>query len=72
MHPAAVGEGFAVDPAENVAAVLVDAEPPRRGVEAGAFQMQENVAHQPCAAMRRLPDGVTGTDDVIRRGTARE
>ena len=46
MHSAAVGEGLAVDPAEDVAALLVDAEPPRRSVETGALQMQEDVAHQ--------------------------
>ena len=43
MHLAALGEGLALDPGDNVAAVFVDAEPPRRGVETGALQMDENV-----------------------------
>jgi hypothetical protein len=46
MHSAAVGEGLAVDPADDVATLFVDAELPRRSVETGALQMQEHVAHQ--------------------------
>jgi hypothetical protein len=39
MHPAALGEGLAIDPAQTVAALLVNAEPPRRGIKTGSFQM---------------------------------
>jgi hypothetical protein len=44
MHAAALGEGLAVDPDENVATLLVDAEPPRRSIEASPFQVQKNVS----------------------------
>jgi hypothetical protein len=53
MHLVALGEGLAVDPAENVAALLVEAKPARRGVETGALEVHKHVAHHLSAAPRR-------------------
>jgi aspartyl aminopeptidase len=46
VHLAAFSEGLAVDPAQNVTAMVVVAEPAGRRIETCALEMHEYVAHQ--------------------------
>jgi hypothetical protein len=72
VHPAPVGERLALDPAEDVATLLIHADPARRGVEAGALELEQDFADEFGIRPRRPPDGVADADDAFRQRAARE
>jgi hypothetical protein len=65
MHPAAVGERLALDPAQDLAAFVVDSEPPGSGVEADRVQMNQEVADEQSVRARRPANRVANTDDRV-------
>jgi hypothetical protein len=54
MHLTAVGERLAVDPGEDVAALVVDAEPARRFLKADLLEVEQDLAHPFCALAHPL------------------
>jgi hypothetical protein len=66
MHPAAVGERLALDPAQDLAAFVVYSEPAGRGVESDALQVEEKIADELSIRPRWPTYGVSDTDDALR------
>jgi hypothetical protein len=65
MHPPALDMGLALDPAEDVTALLVDPEPARRGVEPGALEPEEDVARELRIRARRPVHRVADANDQV-------
>jgi hypothetical protein len=72
MEAPALDEGLAVDPAQDVAALLVDPEPARRCVEAGALEAEENLPRELGVRAGRPTDGVADSDYSLGQGAAGE
>jgi hypothetical protein len=70
VHLAAVGERLALDPAEDVAPLIVHAQPARGSIEADSLEVEKNVAHQSRSLGRRPSDGVANAHDAAGHGTA--
>jgi hypothetical protein len=65
VHASAVGERLARDPAEDFAALLVHAEPTRRGVEADTLEVEEDLAEELRIRPRRSADRVADANDGV-------
>jgi hypothetical protein len=70
MHLAAVDEGLAFDPAEDVAPLIVHAQPTRGSIEGDSLEVEENVAHQSRPIRRWPSDGVADAHDATGHRTA--
>jgi hypothetical protein len=65
VHLPALGERLALDPAQDLAAVVVGAQPPRGGVEARALQVEQDVADELRIRSLRPPDRPADADDAL-------
>jgi hypothetical protein len=65
VHPPALGERLALDPAEDVTALLVDAEPARCRVEAAALQVEKHLANELRVRPGRTVHGVPDANDAV-------
>ena len=72
VQTAPVSERLALDPREDVAALLVDAEPAGARVEARALEPEESLAHPLGVRPLRTPDGVADANDGVLRRPARQ
>jgi hypothetical protein len=72
MHSSALDERFALDPAEDVAAFLVDAEPARRSVEARFLEPLEDLSHQARSRRSRPVHGPADPHDGVVSGASYE
>jgi hypothetical protein len=72
MHPPALGEGLALDPAEDLTPLLVHAEPARRRVETGAFEVAEGLTRELGIGSSRPANRVADANDAVVRRAAGE
>src|SRR3954469_9332227 len=66
-----LSESLAIDPGENAASLFVEAEPTRRRLEAGTFELHQHVPHQLRGVARRPSHGLADAHHgVCHRATA--
>jgi hypothetical protein len=70
MHPSAFHERLAFDPAQDLSALFVQPEPAGGCAEAGALEVEKDVAGEPRVRPRWAVHGVPDADDAVVRRAA--